>query len=475
MNKHIMSHFTGLNQETHTFLQQEVPNDLKSNSSAQCMKTRNRVFQLSSTSQAAKSGGVILFNIPPSNYSISKGTMFLRCTVTLTGSNMGNNNAGTGTVANAVGFQGPGILTKAIPQTSTTGAVNVYGAPALGNGYSWMQRLTLFGSSSSVVEQINYCNDQMNLMLIHNSNAAFLTSDGELQMGVGASFNYANNLVINNTSASIDLCLPIPLSCFNSTTQSFPLYLLSTPLSLQIDLSSVSRAIFAGSSATVSEYTVSNTYLVYQAVELPASYIEAERQAVKSSPFIMNLTSSLNVQVPQSILSSYTLGLNCSSLRCAFIMPSNSGTYASGTQLAYVRSTTDVTGGGTPATPFYFNGSGQNNILFIDGNQVNSAIYDTLQMVFSGMKGALHHNIQANVLYPSPGGYNNFGLQTYTIGWDTSSFDNEGSLFPGVPCTNLNFQMTGTAAAGANYLTTIICIYDVLVAFTADGAMEVKR
>ena len=463
------AHFTQQNGETHTYMQQEIPHCLKSNSSAQCVKTRNKILQVSSTSQSQSSGGVILFNLPPSNYSISKGSMFLRCTVTVTGTALGANNAGTASPNNAVGFQGPGVLTQAVPQTKTDGLKTAWGAPELGSGYSWLQRVTLYGSSSSVIEQQNYLNDYMNLMLLHNSSLAYLENDAQLQIGLGAYFNYASPAAITNTSASYDLCLPVPLSVFQSNIN-YPLYLNSTPLTLQIDLASTARAIFAGSAATVTNYTVSNTFLVFQAVEVPPSLIEAERQAVKSSPFIMNVVNSMAVQVPQSILSSYTLGLNCSSLRAAFIMPTGAAAYASGTQLAYTRTTTDA-----GAAPFYFSGSGQNAILFVDGNNVNAAIYDTVQMVFSGLKQAMHHNVQQNVLHPSPGGLVNFGQQCYVIGWDCSSFDDEGSLFPGIPCTNLNFQITGIDSAAANYLATIIVLYDTLVAFTADGSQEVKR
>ena len=60
------THFTQVNQEVHNYMTQDVPNSLKSNSSAQAIKTRNRIFQVSSTSQSQSSGGLGLFQIPPS-------------------------------------------------------------------------------------------------------------------------------------------------------------------------------------------------------------------------------------------------------------------------------------------------------------------------------------------------------------------------------------------------------------------------
>lgn len=289
--------------------------------------------------------------------------------------------------------------------------------------------------------------------------------DAEILAGVGAPWGYNSN----TTSAQIDVVLPIPLSAFNSSTQDFPNYLLSAPLTLQIDLASVARALYKGATATITDYQISNTYLIYQACELPAAFIEAERMAVKSSPFIMNLTSTLSVQVPQSLLSSYSLGLNCSSLRAVFIAPSSLSSYSVSSVVNYARDTVDAS-----SNPVY-NGSGVNAICFIDGNQINSAIFDTPQMVFQGLKNALHHNLQGSVLYSSPFGLTQYINNGYVIAWDTTNFDEESSLFAGSPCTTLNLQLSGYNYSGNNTLCTLITVYDVLLAFEADGTIAIKR
>lgn len=478
-----MSHFTQLNQEVHSYHVAEIPESLRSNTNPQAMRTRNRIYQVSSTSQSQNSGGVILFNLPPANYSISKGTVQLRCRVTVNGANMGASSGN-----NVVGFQGPGNTATAVPAVANNTGLNAALVPSLGNGYSWMQRITVYGASSAIVEQRNFLNDDMNLLLLHNSNPTYLATDGQIALGLGASFNYAAGWNTNtSTSCYVDLCLPVPLSLFNSSTQDCPIYLLSSPLTIQIDCASVARAIFKGSSATVTDYTISNTFLVFQAVELQSDHIQAERAASKSSPFVMNLTSTLSVQVPYNLLSSYSLGLNCSSLRGVFVLPANAASYASGTQLQYQRYNSDGAGAGgliTAATNFASSGQGVNNILFLDGNQVNSAIYDTPQMVFQGLKQALHHSLQASVLYPSPCNLLGYMLNHYAIGWDCSSFDEESVIFPGLPVTTVNLQLSGQylgdassiggPAAASNAICTVICVYDVLLAFT-EGNMEVKR
>ena len=448
------THFTQVNQEVHNYMTQDVPHSLHGNNSAQSIKARNRIFQLSSTSQSQTSGGLILFNIPASNYSITRGSMAIRMKVTITGTAIGVAAPADGT--HTVGFSGPGAL-----------AGTLYSAvPALGSGYSVFSRATLYGANSAVIEACNYLNDNETLMLAHNSNASWLSTDANINMGVGGLFTYA----ADHLSAQIDLVLPLPLSFFNSSTIDVPMYLLSAPLTLQLDLASVSRAIFAGSAAAgVTDYTVSQTYLVYQAVELPNAFIEAQRMAVKSSPFVMNLLNSMSVQVPASILSSYSLGLNASSVRACFVLPSNSATYSSTAQLQYIRDTVD-----SNVAPI-FSGSGTNAILFVDGNQVNSAIYDTPAMIFSQLKQALHHNQQGAMIYPSICTKATFLTNYYAIGFDLTNFSDESTIFSGTPCTTLNLQLTGYGTVGANYLYTIIVLYDVLIAIEENGTIQVKR
>ena len=397
--------------------------------------------------------GLVLFNIPPSNYSISRGTASLRCRITVTGTGLTNAD-----VTHAIGFSGPG----------TIGTDYV---PTYGNGFAWINRMTLYGASSAVIEQRNYLNDDLNMMLLHNSNANYLQGDAKLLCGVGAPWTYTSA-----TSAYIDLVLPLPLSMFTSSTQDVPAYLLSAPLTLQIDLASVARALYAGASATITDYSVSNTYLLYQAVELPHEFIQAERLAVKTHPFIMNLTSNMAVQVPASVLTSYTLGLNASSIRAVFVLPSNTAAYAVGTQLQYVR---DI------AAPALISGAGVNAIVYVDGNQINSAIFDTPVMTFQGLKNALHHNLQGSVIYSSPSNVPStpassvtipYLTQFYALGWDLSSFDDESSLFAGTAATNVNIQLTGLSqGANSGFLNTIIVCYDVLCAFEADGSLMIKR
>jgi hypothetical protein len=343
-----------------------------------------------------------------------------------------------------------------------------------------MQRITCYGANSSILAQHNYVNEEMNLMLLHNSASSYLDEDASIMMGVGAQFTPTGTTVAN-----LDIVLPLPLSVFQSATQNFPAMLLSAPLTIQIDLSSVARGFFAGSGATITEYSIENSFLLYQAVELPSELIAAERSAVKSSPFVMSCTNTMAVQVQQSVLTSYTLGLNASSVRGVAILPSNAANPSVATQLQYVRYANDSVSG----TNSSGNGVGVNSQVYLDGNLANSNIVDNVANHFWMLKQFIHHNCQGSILQPSASnvvnvilnpttsigpGVSSYAQQCYAIGFDLSNYDEESTIFGGSPCTNLNLQITGQGNNGT-FLATILVLYDVLVAFGEDGSVSIKR
>lgn len=442
-------HFTGVVTESHSYQTQEIPASLKSNNSAQSIRANNRHFQLATSSSSTQSsGGVLLWQIPPTNGAISRETMYLRCRVSTTGATVAPTYA---SAATAVGFKGPGAVGASAPFQ-----------PALSNGYSWIQRLTLYGSGSAVLDQCNYVNSVMDLCLAHNSNPTYLGYEAQATMGIARQWDIA----ADGLNSYIDLCLPLPLSCFNNSQIDFPLFLARNPMTLQLDIASFARAVTVGAATLGADVQISNAYLCYEVLEVPHSLIEAERSAVQGGhPFIMPLQSWLNVQVPESVLSSYTLGLNASSLRACFVNIVNAASYASGTPIQYIRDTTDA------STAW---GSGINAQLYLDGNVKNSSIFDTPVMQLIQLKQALHNNIQSSVVMPSVSTFAGYNANYFALGFDCTSFDDEATVFGGSPVSNVNIQLTGFTAH-PTYIANVMCLYDTLLAFQADGVMEVKR
>lgn len=439
------AHFTGVVTESHGYQTQEIPASLKSNNSAQAIRANNRHFQLATSSSSTQnSGGVLLWQIPPTNGAIGRETMYLRCRVSTVGQTVAPTYA---SAATAVGFKGPG-------------PVNASYLPLLSNGYSWIQRLTLYGTGSAVVSQMNYVNSVMDVLLAHNSNPSYLGYEAQSTIGIGRPWDQSGA-----GQSYIDLCIPLPLSCFQNSQIDFPLFLARNPMTLQLDIASFARGITVGATTLGTDFQVSNAYLCYEVLEVPHSLIEAERSAVQGGhPFIMPLQDWLNVQVPESVLSSYTLGLNCSSLRSVFISILNSTSYASATAIKYIRDTTDTSAAW---------GSGINAQLYLDGNVKNSSIFDTPVMQLIQLKQALHNNVQSSVVMPSVATFATYNTDFFALGVDCTSFDDEGTIFGGSSVSNVNVQLTGFGTS-AN-IANVMCLYDTLLAFSADGQMEVKR
>jgi hypothetical protein len=453
-------HLIGPTSVVHNYMQQEISDSLKSNASAQAIRANNRHHQLSaSSSSSQQSGGVALWNIPPmQNGVISRGTTFLRFRVKVTGAAGTFSNAYSGNATGALGFQGPGAL------TTVDGAANAM--PELGNAMSLIQRLTLFGGSGgAVIDQINFVNDLYNLHLAHTTNTNYLNNDANITLGVQRLWDFNNANVANATEAYIDCCVPVPLSVFNNSDQHFPSHLLRSPLTLQVDLAPFARSILRGSAlSAVTDYTIEKMFLCYEVLEVPTSLVEAERHAIQSSAYVMPVVNWLNTQVTQSVLSSYNLGLNCSSLRSVYVLPLGSTGYSATSACNYNRAFDDS------ASSW---GSGVDFKVYIDGSVKNSSINSDPVMQFSMLKQALHNSVQTNVQRPGNANFSKYINNYFALGVDCLSFDDDASLFGGSPCTNLNIQ--AITFANGNNLATVMCCYDSILAISGDGLLEIKR
>ncbi len=140
------AHYTGQISESHSYMTQAIPHSLQSNNSQQSIRANNRHFQLSTSSSSSQSsGGVLLFNIPPTQGAVSRGTVYLRARVSVP-----TTAAPTyADSANSLYFSGPGTLQTVQKADGTQSAGTV--VPALSNAYAWIQRLTLYGTGSAVV------------------------------------------------------------------------------------------------------------------------------------------------------------------------------------------------------------------------------------------------------------------------------------------------------------------------------------
>jgi hypothetical protein len=476
--------FAGNRQQVESYNTQAVPQSLQGNDSPMAMRGKVTQVSVPSATGDAKSNGKLRFVLPNNNVSISRRSMFIRarCSVSFTATLPSFNGA----ISNSVWFQGPGntnsssLIGAAATQSSTASNISGYTAtPILGNAYSLIQRSTIY-SGSAVVDMTDYVCDLMTgLILPHGTNTPWLQYDGQIMLGICTSPMVSTALTTGGF-CYWDLAIPITHSCFNSE-RDFPAYLLSdsNPLSIEIDLTSFSRAIGYGtgifSSSIILDYTLSRAALCYEAVELPREFIEAQRLATKNTPFVIPQLSYLNYQMPISALTNYSAILKLSSLRAAYILPYNNATYSSlfvmGNRFfAYQRNAGDI----ALSTVLGIQ-DGTNAQLFIDGKCINQVNLDNTTMTFVALKQALKGSI-TDYSSSSICSAVTYKLSHFAIGIDATCFSDQSTLMGGTPVNEAQIILTNfiASATTGTYLANVIFAYDSLIIFK-NGKITTKR
>jgi hypothetical protein len=459
--------------ESHTYETAAVPASLDSNSSPQAIKGSIRQVAIASSSSDQQAGGLLLFNIPSQNASITRKSMFVRAKITMTSA---STPPAYTSAALSTYFQGPGILQAGsliTTKDSTDTATSAF-LPSLANAYSLIQRSTLF-SGGAVLDQVNWAADLMSgLLLPHASDRNWLASSGNVMLAVAQPATPETwSSAAQASTFSWDVCLPVIHSVFNGI-QDFPLYLMSgTPLSLQYDMTALTRAMKIATTAgyTSSGFTLSNAQLCFECVDLPAEFINSQRMAVKSNPFIIPQISYMNVQLPYSALASYTVGVNCSSVKGVFLVPFGAASYSSdpATLFNYNRAGfADYTLGSSLAKF-----TGTNFQVFADGRLVNSIQIDTPAMEWSALQQALNGSI-SNIVTGSVAKLSTYLNNHFALGLDLTCYNDESTVLSGTPASQLTISLTN-AQANSTFLVTVIISYDSLLLIGENGAVEVKR
>lgn len=463
--------FLGNRQEVNSYETVAAPSSLDSNDSPQAMKGSVRQVAVASSSGDQSASGLVVFNISAANASITRKSMFIRARVQV---NYTATLALYASAADTTAFQGPGVLVAADTMATTGSALSQTGAviQQLSNAYSIVQRSTLY-SGGAVVDQINFLCDVMSgLILPHATNRDWLTTDGANLIAV-AQRAIPSVSVTTGGNLYWDICLPVPHSCFNSE-RDFPLYLLGpgTPLSLQVDLSAITRALKLGTTTapTSSNFTLSQASLVYEAVDLPGEFVDSMRMRVKSSPFIIPQLSYIVTQLPLSALASYTCGLNVSSLRAAYVVPFGAASYSTDPTVIFSYNRAGAQDVGITATAGVY--ATTNAQLFCDGRLINSVNLDNPAMTFAALKQALNGSI-SNALVPSIASRETYKQSYFAIGVDSTAFGDQSTVLGGTPCSQATVSLTNFQQ-NPTFLATVIFAYDSLIVIK-DGVLEVKR
>jgi hypothetical protein len=434
-----------------------VPDGLKSSSKQRIMPVSVRNVSVPSTSGSQTSGGQLLFQMTSPNGFVKPGSMYLKARITLTAVNAVN-----GAAATFVAF-----------------------GNSVRSASSVIDRFTI--TCSSVLESIqNYGSSYVPTLLHHAGTQSYLQGDDGIQDGgkrivatsyptfQSAGINAWVDLIANETAANvalantyIDVCIPIFSNLFQNDA-AYPLCLQNSPTLVQLDLAQFGKAMSIGPTACYSDYTISNSQLVYDLIIPSAEYTQALKAEMAAGMlYSMPFVSSLGTQFAknsQSVTYNWATGLS-SLLGVTYSCQVAPTTLSSEKYLISDNTVGTIT---------------NNNLrLFVDGVQVNSVILDTvsarfseMQKVFgllgdvnrtSGTTGAIAA-ATASTFVTSPVAYE---LYSFVGGLNTMKISDGSLAFSGTAANTVQFMLdTGNNTAS---LVTLNAFHQRILVIDAGG------
>lgn len=422
-------------EQQRNYPESHVQNDLPGPISSQVLTkpvipTYSDLRSVISTSGSLTNGGSAYIYLPNSSNSFLKsGSAFLNFQVALTYGNTG---------ANSVTF----------------GGGPVQDASALIN------RMQI--SSNSILENIQFYAQASQMYALNKTNSNFISSDLAAMSGASYLGTYQLGTVSQPPTQTINVSVPVLLGVFNSPDSYFPLCLCSSTPTILIDFeNNLNKAFSCSAGQQVTQYVVSNIQLIYESVNVDASYVRELKEALKAGA-TYNFSSS-NIQmisIGDSTTISQEYGLSCSSLN----------------QVSWMNYTTPLNSTGTQ----YFSG---NSVTLANGYCDNQPLISGLQQDITTRQSfvyANNKNAWSNVWDPvisygiqpvssthpviandvnSP-----YASQVFTSSFPMLSFNEAGLIFSGRPCTRFRVELVKSAgASGSNVYVLFVrdCVYQI--------------
>jgi len=423
-----------------------VPESMASSVDQKMISSYTTIKQVSSQNGDQNSNGLLMFQIPTGSGTgyLRSGSAYMKCRITFTQAL----NA-----ANMIAFQG-GLAAVASNPAVVANA-------SLGGG-----------SASAIISRLNVSiggvlvNSIMNYKVLHDVILNHCTSQAYKQndSGIMEFTGKALSSVIAN--GFLDVCIPLMAPCINDE-QAFPLFLVNSPLVIEILLNSVNEAI-AYTTTAVTEYKVSNASIIYEAIIPSADFEMAVKTRLQSgSMWSMSTDDYYNLSLANDDHINYNIGLNLSSVK----------------GVLWTFSVTPVAGEYHP-----YSGDNQTDAkLYLDGRLINQfTALDTIPqqyMEFQRTIGALYDYVTTS---------NNFGLlplvsntnvvtatlhgsyptTTYCGGISCNRSNDSSFSFTGTPCQTINLTRTCDGTAGTLY---IMVLYSQMIMIDSSGSVSIMR
>jgi len=431
------------------FEQAGIPEALVSSLDQKMLSSITTIKQITTQSGSQTSGGQILFQIPTGTGQgyLKAGSAYLKCTVTVTQ---------TGGTTNYWAFAN-GL--------NANGAVAINAGLGGGSASSIINRMNVScgGTLMNSIQNYNVLHD---VILNHCTSREYKLADSAIMEGSGQQFNYTADLAAQKTGV---FCIPIMVPCMNDE-QSLPLFLLNSPIVIEILFNSLANAIvsIAGDGSAATEYTVSSASIIYENLIVSSDFERAVKMKLQAgSTWSMSTDDFYNLSLAPSAVINYNIGLNLASVK--------------GVLWTFLR---------TPAAGAYsgYNDDTQTDAkLYLDGRLVNQfsdlGSYSQMYMEFQRAIGAMYDYVTTSCNYgllpiaadshgiitSSYGAYQN---STYCGGIACNRSSDGNFAFTGSPCQTINFIRNAGATAGTVYL---MVMYSQMLIIDGTGSVSIIR
>lgn len=387
-----------------------------------------------------------------------------------------NTGAGTGFLkANSVYLRAKVDITAA----QGAGAWRFSGPSEVASASALISRLTISNGSQMLSQLTNY-NVWHDVLLSHATSNDYVRMDSVIYEMTGVARNTVANADSDAVDKTVYITIPLMSPIFNSS-QSIPLFLMNSPLTIEILFNSVADAI---SAATIvpTAFTVSDAEIVYEEVAIsPELKSSIMGRLQGGSVWKQYLDSIYALQTSSTSGLSFNLGVGLSSCKGILACDRNA--------------TGDLV----------LNGY-SNSRFFLDGQLVNNFDLSNSAIVFSELNRTLHSMHDSNItssldvnLSPAgtaaggatPSRWTDFVADKFVYGVSTQSVNDFSIAFSGQPVQMIIVQTFNASAANSPlfpYATAaeggtfangrnkiMFVLYDELLTIDANGVCSLLR
>lgn len=429
-----------------------IPSSLMSQRVPKSIPTRNQVLSLPSQSGSASASGSLNWSIPGganANGFLRAGSLFWR---------------GKCTIAKSAGGNADNIVIFANETQSASALINRFQLNANGVNLETIARYDVYHAML-----------QSNAM-----NPSYVQNDGSIT-------EYANSGITTGTAQSGEFNFCIPLcSGVLSNEKSFPLFLSS--LYLQIDLNSALQAFKSyGTSPTgVTGFTLSENELVYELIQPDYSLLDGIRMQMQQSGKLFEMPCSTALGLQSSINAntssfSYNVGLNLSSVS-AVLMAEISATVEAEDACAnvvnvrnsFIRNSVDSN---TVSRKFYLDSK---QLCSYNVSRDSQNLMETQRALSILLDPTTVCLGSRDIADNTAGSYTASGVANqryYVVGQSARRFNEADNIaMCGTPANTLVIQNTkDTTTANVASSVYIYVIYDQVIVISADGSVAVAK